>query len=117
MSDVADRNAVLEMICDVICGEGVRCDISCSTIDLVKEILSEEPKTGKWIPVTERLPKETGLYLVTLKTAGINAFEGTHPNGFVYIALWDGISMRWGYNDKYVTAWMPLPEPFRREDG
>jgi len=69
----------------------------------------------QWIPVTERLPKETGLYLVTLKTTGINAFKDTHPNGFVYIALWDGISMRWGYNDKYVTAWMPLPEPFMED--
>ena len=55
----------------------------------------EEYEEPRWIPVTERLPKET------------------HPDGFVYVSAYDAVTMHWGYGDKNVQAWMPLPEPYR----
>lgn len=69
----------------------------------------------RWIPVSERLPKETGLYLISLNTKGVGLFEETHPDGFVYVSAYDAVIMHWGYGDKNVQAWMPLPKPYRRE--
>ena len=64
------------------------------------EILSLAIKgleSSTWIPVTERLPEENGGYLVTVK------------RGYVTTALWVGNTENW----KKVTAWMPLPEPYK----
>lgn len=79
----------------------------------LRQLPSAEPK---WIPVTERLPKETGLYLVSLKTKGVGLFEETHPDGFVYVSAYDAVIMHWGYGDKNVQAWMPIPEPYQEAD-
>ena len=57
----------------------------------------------RWIPVSERLPKEDGCYLVT--TTGTN-------NDIIDIAYYtDGI---WHKASK-IKAWMPLPEPYKAE--
>ena len=53
----------------------------------------------RWIPVSEKLPEENGGYLVTVK------------RGYVTTALWVGNAENW----KEVTAWMPLPEPYKAE--
>lgn len=53
----------------------------------------------EWIPVNERLPEENGGYLVTVK------------RGYVTTALWVGNTENW----KEVTAWMPLPEPYKED--
>lgn len=53
----------------------------------------------RWIPVSEKLPEENGGYLVTVK------------RGYVTTALWVGNVENW----KEVTAWMPLPEPYKAE--
>ena len=66
----------------------------------------------QWIPVSERLPKESGIYLVTLKTDGVAYLESEFPNGFVYVSTYDAVIMNWGYGGKDVIAWMPLPEPY-----
>lgn len=90
--------------------------------DFTKEKLFEMKTEGKvehvnktdWIPVSERLPVETGSYLVT-------HHEGSNR-------LWTGLAQFWVPNQKFVTfnvethmvssmddiiAWMPLPEPYK----
>ena len=68
-----------------------------ATFIKVNELLDElEPR---WIPVSEKLPEENGGYLVTVK------------RGYVTTALWVGNAENW----KEVTAWMPLPEPYKAE--
>lgn len=66
-------------------------------------------QTG-WIPCTERLPKEDGCYLVTIK------WKGSY-SGDTYVettmAEYREKSKEWDYVD--VIAWMPLPEPYREE--
>lgn len=76
-------------------------------IDMVIEVMSE-PKTGEWIPVSEKLPETGGSILVT------------YSDGEVGI-VWSARPKVWGKYEKannliFPVAWMPLPEPYR-EDG
>ena len=60
-----------------------------------------------WIPVTERLPKEEGFYLVTLgykHGAETNIRFFKTESGKRYWRLW---------RNENITAWMPLPEPYK----
>lgn len=59
-----------------------------------------QPKTGHWIPVSERLPEADGRYLCTYEDdIEENCVDfGSYKNGEWYV-------------DK-VIAWMPLPAPF-----
>lgn len=72
----------------------------------IKQLPSAEPR---WIPVTERLPDKMGTYLVTLD----------------YKEHGTGVMSLWFHNEEIgwdlrvadeVTAWMPLPEPWKGED-
>ena len=82
--------------------------------DLVNEKVNEivdmmsEPKTGKWIPISEKLPETGDSILVT------------YSDGEVGI-VWSARPKVWGKYEKannliFPVAWMPLPEPYR-EDG
>lgn len=62
----------------------------------------------EWIPVTERLPEETGWYLCTLpmcfsEDSLVDTFRFETENG----NFWSGGIE---YN---VAAWMPLPKPYK----
>lgn len=60
-----------------------------------------------WIPVSERLPEEKGLYFVTTDGRYNNIVEVTfynHTNNIWYIA-------------SEVIAWMPLPVPYEKDNG
>ena len=64
----------------------------------------EEPH---WIPFSERLPKEEGFYLVTLAYK-----HGAETNiRFFKIESGEGYWSLWG--NENITAWMPLPEPYK----
>ena len=57
----------------------------------------------RWIPVSERLPEEEGVYLVT--TTGMN-------NDIIDIAYYtEGI---W-HKASRINAWLPLPKPYKAE--
>ena len=88
----------------------------------VRDIINNVPAADvverpRWIPVTERLPDESGNYLTAFgdgRYMAVNEFmhprgwsteEGrkAHPNG------------KWYWGD--VTHWMPLPEPPKEKDN
>ena len=73
----------------------------------INAIPSAEPQ---WIPVSERLPENNGCMLVTID----DAIEfGKYEDG--EWSIW--VCEHWDeWDAKGVTAWMPLPEPYR-EDG
>ena len=59
-----------------------------------------------WTPVTERLPKEDGSYLVSGKWG-----SGKESVGDCEFSVEDGyFQTAWNFD---VLAWMPLPEPFK----
>ena len=81
------------------------------TEDFCRDI-DEQPTINAeshWVPVTERLPENSGRYLVT-------ALDGTdrrttvvpyHPQNKTWT-----LTGRMAYWNWRVLAWMPLPEPY-----
>lgn len=79
------------------------------------EVIDEQPSIEpmvvndhRWIPVSERLPNEKDSVIFTDiygKVLGGNYFKGA----------WHTRS-NW-YNDDEVTAWMPLPDPYKVGDN
>lgn len=72
--------------------------------DAIKVVLGALPC---WIPCSERLPREEGFYLVTLKhrygdEANIRFFK--FENGKPYWSIW---------GNEIITAWMPKPIPYQ----
>lgn len=72
-------------------------------------------KQTAWIPCIERLPAQTGEYLVTVYCTK----EVFFVDKFDYMPTSDGwvdpeTSVDW--ND-YVVAWMPLPGPWKGENN
>ena len=73
-------------------------------------IADKASAVAQWIPVTERLPEETGEYLVRRKS---RPSEVTYPDVVRYYRnkTWCIFDSEWGYTEIYnVTHWMPLPE-------
>ncbi|WP_407461650.1 DUF551 domain-containing protein [Methanobrevibacter sp.] len=62
---------------------------------------------SSWIPVTERLPDKMGSYITTIDCGKYGFATGQR------YFFNDEI----GWNDKDVIAWMPLPEPYTKEDS
>ena len=76
----------------------------------LNEIPSAQPE--QWIPVTERLPEEEVQVLVTDDAGGLATID-------VDCGYFDEEYGRFEwFHSQNVTAWMPLPEPWRgEEDG
>lgn len=62
-----------------------------------------------WIPCSERLPENSGRYLVTCELDGEMVVDW---NIYYCSERYDG----WLWT-QYVAAWMPLPEPYKEEKG
>lgn len=57
----------------------------------------------RWIPVTKALPDKPGEYLCTTN----------YLHDKVYIEIYYGADSAWStWSNPYITAWMPLPEPY-----
>ena len=96
-------------------------------IEIVQEVAEEY--NGGWIACSERLPEESGYYLVTYHDWSDGNFLPKYDDTYVR-RLHYQISehfVGWNYpknvddraeNDchKEVIAWQPLPEPFKERD-
>ena len=72
-------------------------------LDVAIKALKKEPH---WIPVTERLPKEDGNYLVSGKWE-----SGKESVGDCEFSVEDGyFQTAWNFD---VLAWRKLPEPYK----
>ena len=78
-------------------------DIAIPIID-IERAPTIEPKQGKWIPCSERLPN-----LADGRAVLVNV---VHPDK-IYPIIICGVEHVERYsNDGYINAWMPLPEPY-----
>lgn len=77
--------------------------------------LKELPPELEWIPVTERLPKEHTMVL-----ACWHDIRRGHEDAYSIIPSWVEHE-QWrssaGFIYRKVTAWMPLPEPYKGGDN
>lgn len=94
----------------------------CNSLDVIYamlQLIDEQPKVGEWIPCSERLPEEDGIYIVDdrvfnspwIHTAGfmVSSKAWCENHGVYY-------DDKYGrYEDGRVIAWQPLPEPWEGE--
>jgi hypothetical protein len=123
--DHDEATEIIKALCPESCGDCVSrqalLDIDFKRIvlttakpaEMIRQKIQELPPvtpTPKWIPCSERLPEEDGEYLVTIKWKG--SYSGdvyTETNIGEYRKKskdWDRVG---------ITAWMPLPEPYKAE--
>lgn len=92
-------------------------------VQLLRELppVTPQPKTGHWIPVSERLPKFAGIYRVTRYYPN----NVMNPNYLVDACCFDG-SNTW-YDDNRINhdrayadnviAWQENPEPYEPQES
>ena len=81
---------------------------------MAKGIMYDIDYTG-WIPVGERLPEKSGHYIVTEKVFRLDdrAHKGRYNTRVEQVEYSNG---KWQMASFFeVTAWMPLPEPYKEE--
>jgi len=117
-----DIDDVTELIHDLQCLQTYKLGINETTVlvslDAVVGVFADHIRAKrlgkdtnvptKWIPVSERLPKEEGDYLVTDEAAGI---AEVLIDEYMYC---DDGAWAWLYS-QHAIAWMPLPEPWKGE--
>ena len=87
-------------------------------IDLLENLIKEQPKVSEWVPCCERLPKTNGVYQVTREI-----FEIKYPYRIATCAYFDGQDTwhsdnRVNHGREYlkdIVAWKPLDEPYKEE--
>ena len=93
-----------------------------NVIDTIYDLPTAEPR---WIPLTERLPEHFGRYLVTIvPDAGelwtkVDFAMFSDLMGIIKEPIfWNGSVGKTDFENvtKNVTAWMPLPTPWKGEE-
>lgn len=85
------------------------CDIviHCETEEEKKKAI-ESLESTNWIPVSKRLPEASGTYQVTCMDGRI--YRSTYAKFQRKLKRWELTGARAYWK---VTAWMPLPEPYK----
>ena len=87
------------------------------------EKLEEEPET-KWIPCSERLPEEDGMYLVSVNPYYVPPKDYTTDALYFHKGVWKYMDILKVHHaivpelvlrefEWPIIAWMPLPEPYQ----
>ena len=83
-----------------------------SKADFMALCADENP--NEWIPVSERLPEDSGRYLAYIINKHDNRLQYIMTCDYLVDSYWN-----WFPDDECasdnVIAWMPLPEPYREE--
>lgn len=101
-----ETGSFTEFLADFLLGYGVFVlDDGCD-LDHLQELV-EADKAGRWIPCSERLPKEKQRVMVRCATVGTTV-------GWI---LWGEWMTDLGRGCADVTHWMPLPQPPKEVQG
>ena len=96
-------------------GEKIPADKLVEAFDMATEALKAgtEMSLPKWIPCSERLPNYRELVLVTTRDLRVNiAYLDTIQENISDI-FWSSPLDDWDCALWNITAWMPLPEPWK----
>ena len=118
MNDLISRQAVFDQITASINQFGGRYSADQLNMwgmftQMIKELPSAWPEQ-RWIPRSEKLPEEYGNYLITEMPIGDFEIEP-------YVATYYPEDDEWTTGSpikivrRPVIAWMPLPEPYRKD--
>ena len=112
----------------------------CKAIDAAISLLEKAPTVEpepQWIPVTERLPKTSKQYLVTVDElrwpkSTYDSVDSPTERLFVASMYFDCTNKLWHDSDSFVinalidpedvlngyvaVAWLPLPEPYKEDE-
>lgn len=80
-------------------------------IEQLQEDLEQDEKENGWIRVSERLPEASGTYQVTCMDGRI--YRSTYAKFQSKLKRWELTGARSYWK---VTAWMPLPEPYKEDE-
>ena len=95
----------------LLCYEQGNMEEQKEALDMAIKALEKE----RWIPVSERLPEERGLYIVTEKVYCVDDREHTGRFNLMTEQV-EFDNGKWRKAHFYeVIAWMPLPEPYKAE--
>lgn len=116
MTDYIDRQAAIDALCKAGCRSGY-CGVSCDDVKAIEQLPSAQPEQ-RWIPCSERLPEENGQYLITVKYVHVDDYEDIYSeHGEWADGKWDMFIFGHCGKVENITAWMPLPEPYKGEDN
>lgn len=78
---------------------------------IIHQVRELTPIVNQWIPCSLRLPERSVEVLTYTEMVGLTEIQSLEQdkNGFMY---WE--NQHGDIQDMTVTAWMPLPEPYRR---
>ena len=99
-SDLISKKALLDLY-DGLEGKGLRLPI-----DVLILNIEDQPTVDRWIPCSERLPKEEGMYLITSNLFGSLEVQYVFYSENVQMFVCNGTPV----------AWMPLPETYKAGD-
>ena len=99
-SDLISRKALLELY-EGLDGQGLKVPV-----EVVRQNIKDMPTVDRWIPCSERLPEEEGMYLITSNLFGSLEVQYVFYSENVQMFVCNGTPV----------AWMPLPEPYKAGD-
>lgn len=106
-----------ERECNLI--EGFPFDLTAEEIEQLKKLAQDdEPAFGRWIPASEKEPKEYQCVLVQLSTEPLPTHDlAIYHKEYGYRPWYSEFSRRHTrmgrWEDGKVVAWMPLPAPYK----
>jgi hypothetical protein len=103
------RKKLVELLMQVednMCDDCGREPVGCAVVAIADHLIAHGVTVQEWNSVKERLPEESGMYIVT-------ANDG-HAQRVSFV-LWQKKNRMWNLTGARsywrITHWMPLPEP------
>ena len=126
MSDLIDRQAVLDAIHEAYMNAYDEKSLVRDLTQAINELPSVKPQEPKWIPVSERLPNKGQWVLVTKEERqkpieimcyqGIRIGEHNIGNGWEEYEYPSWTSGHGDIRGSHPKAWMPLPKPYESQE-